>query len=71
MEKLMNKYEYKIELFTSSNLKKEEIDSFLLYIKYKMDFNSVIPKKIEKALDKITENECEIIIKKFNLEDEI
>jgi hypothetical protein len=67
----MNKYEYKIELFTKSHLKKDEIESFLLYIKYKMDFNSVIPKKIEKVLDKITEDECEIIIKKFNLEDEI
>jgi len=67
----MNKYEYKIELLTKANLKKNEIDAFLLYIKYKMDFNSVIPKKIEKVLDKITEDECEIIIKKFNLEDEI
>ena len=67
----MNKYEYKIELLTKSKLKKNEIDAFLLYIKYKMDFNSIIPKKIEKVLDKITEDDCEIIIKRFNLEDEI
>ena len=63
----MNKYEYKIELFTKSHLKKNEIDAFLLYIKYKMDDNSVIPKKIEKVLNKITEDECEIIIKKFTI----
>jgi hypothetical protein len=67
----MNKYEYKIELLTKSKLKKNEIDAFLLYIKYKMDFNSIIPKKVEKVLDKITEDDCEIIIKRFNLEDEI
>ena len=67
----MNKYEYKIELFTKSHLNKNEIDAFLLYIKYKMDFNSIIPKKIEKVLDKITADDCEIIIKRFNLEDEI
>jgi hypothetical protein len=67
----MNKYEYKIELLTKAKLKKNEIDAFLLYIKYKMDFNSIIPKKVEKVLDKITEDDCEIIIKRFNLEDEI
>jgi len=67
----MNKYEYKIELLTKSHLNKSEIDAFLIYVKYKMDGNSVIPKKIEKILDKITADECEIIIKKFNLEDEI
>jgi len=69
----MNKYSYKIELLTEGDLSKEEQKTFLIYLKYKMDHISFIPKEIEKKIFKITEDnpDLEIIIKNFKIEDEI
>lgn len=69
----MNKYSYKIEVVTEVDLTEEQQKTFLLYFKYKMDTISVLPKEIEKKILNIIDldEDLEIIIKNFKIEDEI
>lgn len=68
----MNKYNFKIELITEATLTEEQQNDFLICLKYKIDNISVIPKKISKKLEDIfSDDDTEIIIKKFKIEDEI
>jgi len=69
----MNKYSYKIEISTKKDLTEKEEEAFLVYIKYKLDNISILPKEVEKKISKIIESDdnIEILIKKFKLEDEI
>ena len=68
----MNRYKFQIELITDATLSEKQQNDFLIYLKYKMDNISVLPKKVAKKLDEMfSEKDIEIIIKKFKIEDEI